>query len=123
MRFRKISSTRLFVFLILIVVAITACKRDKAEKNPALQELYKTYKDGAIDECTHNSEPCYSASLNAYDVPTVIYNNEGKKIGECNFAWGHPDSICYQLQSCSVIYRCRNHISGQPFVDTYGLSQ
>jgi hypothetical protein len=93
------------------------------EKGGTLNALYTTYKKGQIDECKYNGETVYVAGQNVYDGGSVVYNKAGKEIGTCNYGWGQVDEICTRLESCKVIYRCENHISGEPFVDTYGLSE
>ena len=105
-----------------IVLCFTNCRKENVNKLDTLHKLYSLLKDGEIEECKYHNETVYSAAYNAYDAPSIIYDIKGNRIGACNYAWGHVDSICTQLQDCIVIYRCHNHISGQPFVDIYGLS-
>jgi hypothetical protein len=61
--------------------------------------------------------------MNYYDAGSGIYDTAGRLISTCNWAWGPVDTLCSQLKECETIYRCNNHISGQPFVDKYGLSK
>ncbi|MCF8429163.1 MAG: hypothetical protein K9G64_03440 [Bacteroidia bacterium] len=113
-----------FVFLYLIIlINFSACKLDKEITKAGIHTIYSNFKNGIIFECKLNGQTVYEASENAYDVSAFIFDLQGKKIGECNWAWGKPDTICYQLQNCETIYRCQNHISGQPFTDKYGLSK
>ncbi len=58
---------------------------------------------------------------NAYDAGSVIYNKNGEIIGACNYAYGQVARICGKLQNVVVVYSCENHITGELFVDKYGL--
>ena len=100
-------------------LSLNSCKKDKHEK--ILKELYKTYENGVISECSYNGETGYSAGLNAYDAGSAVYDEDGNQIGSCNFAWGSVDSICNQLEDCEVVYRIEDNIWGQPAVDKYGI--
>ena len=108
---------------ILILINFSACKQDNAITKAGIHTIYSNFKNGIILECKLNGQTVYEASENAYDVSTFIFDLQGKKIGECNWAFGKVDSICGQVQNCEIIYRCQNHISGQPFTDKYGLSK
>jgi hypothetical protein len=114
---------KLTLIISIIFTCFSACKQDNAITKAGLHTIYSNFKNGVISECKLNEQTVYTASENAYDASTYIYNVKGNKIGECNWAWGKPDTICYQLQNCETIYRCQNHISGQPFTDKYGLSK
>jgi hypothetical protein len=109
--------------LVLANLLAMGCTKDKETASSTLKILYNMYKSGEIGECQYNGQIVYSAGLNAYDAGTVVYDINGNKIGECNYAWGHPDAICGQIKNCSTIYRCDNNIWGKPFVDKYGLSK
>lgn len=116
----------LFTFLILIVlllIGVFSCKKEKTENRKTLKKLYKTYKDGEINECKHNGHTVYIAGLNAYDAGGTVYDNDGNQIGSCNYAWGKVDSICGQLVDCETIYRVKNNIWGQPAVNKYRLGK
>lgn len=91
------------------------------ESNNALQIIYEEHKGGQIEVCVLGRDSVYSASINAYDAPTILYSYQGKQIGSCNYAFNLVDSICYNLTDCRVIYRGRKHISDEPFVDVYHL--
>ena len=118
--------TKNFSFMLLLIANImlcfTSCRKENTSIPTTLESLYSIYKDGEIDECKYHNETVFEAGYNAYDAGSIIYDSKGNRIGACNYAWGHVDPICTQLQDCIVIYRGHNHISGQPFVDTYGLS-
>ena len=115
----KILSILTFATLLIMI----CCEKDKADNWNILKELYQQYKDGEIDECTYNDETVYIAGINAYDAGATVYDYNGDIIGSCNYAWGGVDSICGQLNDCKVIYRCDNHITGEPPVDKYGLGK
>lgn len=99
------------------------CEKDKIDNLETLQSLYQTYKNGEIDECENNGAIVFIAGINVPDAGSVIYDMDGNIIGGCNYAWGQVDSICGQLQVCEVIYRCENHISGEPAINKYGLGK
>lgn len=104
-----------------IILTLNSCKKDDFEKENTLHNLYKSYKNGEINECYYNGDLVYSAGLNAYDAGGTIYDKEGNQIGTCNYAWGQPDEICEKLEDCETIYRIKDNIWGQPEVDKYGL--
>ena len=112
---------RTFSLLTISVILCIGCENDKIDNWETLQSLYQTYKNGEIDECEYLGEKVYVAGINAYDAGAVVYDKNGSEIGDCNYAWGQVDSICGQLQACEVIYRCEDHISGEPAIDKYGL--
>src|SRR5690349_4614950 len=107
----------------LILAGYAGCNKGNAGSPTTLKTIYNQYKEGAIDECQLNGKLVYTAQQNAYDAGTVILDQSGKKIATCNYGWGPVDTVCKQLQSCTTIYRCKNHISGEPAVDKYGLSK
>lgn len=107
--------------LALILLMSPACKKKTENSQGTLQKLYTTYHNGEIDECTLDGKAVYCAGANVVDGEATIYNSAGVAIGSCNYAWGQPDSICYELENCQVVYRCKNHISGEPAIDKYGL--
>lgn len=114
---------QLVVLLLLLFIGLFSCKQDVAIAKPGIHTIYLTFKNGSIDECKLKGQTVYVAGLNANDAGAIIFDVEGKEIGNCNWAWGKPDTICRQLTDCDVVYRCQNHISGEPFVDKYGLSK
>ena len=116
---------KLIATIIFVAVALftTSCKTNKTVHPKELKSLYDTYKNGEIDECKYNGATVYIAGLNAYDAGSIIYNKAGDKIGTCNYGEAQIDSMCTNLSDCNVIYRCHNHITGEPFVDKYGLSK
>lgn len=111
----------LFTLITILLIGISSCKKDDFENKQTLEHLYKTYKNGEIDECKYNGQTVYVAGLNAYDAGSTIFSENGRKIGTCNYGWGPVDSICKQLYDCEVIYRVKGNIWGQPAVDKYGL--
>lgn len=117
---------KLFVLLttaVLLATGISACKKEDFENERTIKQLYKTYKNGEISACIYQGQLVYSAGLNAYDAGSAVYNEDGKRIGVCNYAWGNADPICGELTDCEVIYRVKGNIWGQPAVDKYGLGK
>lgn len=122
----KNKSIKQLFFLALVIIfanGLTGCKKDEAEKTSTLEQLYKTYKNGAIDECKYNGQTVYCAGMNVFDGGSIVYDMEGKQIGTCNFAMGQPDAICAQLSECETIYRVENNIWGLPATDKYKLGK
>lgn len=115
--------TKYILIITCFVISLSACIKDKEITKAGLNRIYSEFKNGSISECKLNGQTVYEASENAYDASQYIFDLSGNKIGECNWAWSNVDSICKQLQNCETIYRCQNHISGQPFFDKYGLSK
>ena len=109
--------------IVAVSLLITGCKTNKALNERTLKSLYNTYKNGEIDECLYNGDTVYTTGLNVYDAAGVVYNKAGDSIANCDYGEAQVDSICTHLKECSVIYRCQNHITGEPFVDKYGLSK
>ena len=107
-------------FLLLAFVA-GSCEKDHFQHLAGLKSVYKTYHKGEIKECRLDGELVFSAALNQYDAAEAIFDQEGNKIADCNYAWGSVDPICDQLTDCEVIYRAEAHISGEPSVDKYDL--
>jgi hypothetical protein len=114
--------TKVLISAIGIALCFAGCKKDDAIYFSTLEKLYLMDKTVEISECINNNNMVYVVADNAYDAGAVVYDDKGKRIGICNYAWGHPDPICGQLQGCKVIYRCHGFITGEPFVDVYGLS-
>lgn len=92
-------------------------------QNDVLESIYKKNSGGQIEICVLGIDSVYTASINAYDAPTDVYSYQGKLIGTCNYAFNLVDSICYELKNCQVLYRGKNHISGEAFVDLYQLEK
>lgn len=103
------------------ILTIAGCKKETVNHSPTLNMLYNLYKDGEIDEGKYNGATVYIAGANAYDAASIVYDTKGNILGICNYAWGQVDTICGEIQYVEVIYRCKNHISGQPSIDKYGL--
>jgi hypothetical protein len=114
-------SSKIFSIALIFAIFGGSCKKETT--NTTLQNLYQTYKEGAIDDCAYNGKTVYHTSRNVYDASEEIYDEYGKHLATCNYAWGGVDSLCYKITNCTTIYRCHNSITGQPFVDKYGLSK
>ncbi|NOQ72275.1 MAG: hypothetical protein GQ574_09755 [Crocinitomix sp.] len=106
--------------LFLFMALAFSCNKKNDNIN-TIKKLHKTYKNGEISECTYEDETVYSCGINAYDAGGVIYDKDGEIIGSCNYAWGTPDTICGELEDCTVIYRVADNIWGQAHVDKYDL--
>jgi hypothetical protein len=117
--FQMIKSFLLFTLSMLLMSS--GCSKDNNAHDNTLKELFLEYRDGEISECTFKGSKVYIAGLNAHDAGNEIFDREGKKIGSCYYSTGQVDELCNQLENCVTIYRCDNHISGQPAVDKYGL--
>jgi hypothetical protein len=113
----------LLTLTIILSTTFSSCKKDDLENKRTLKQLYKTYKNGEISECQYNGQTVYNAGLNAVDAGSVVYDNDGNEIGNCNYGWGNVDSLCGQLTDCEVIYRIKDNIWGQPAVDKYNLGK
>ena len=114
-----------FLVLIIginIILCHAGCKKDDSIYFTTLEKLYYMDKYVEISECTYNGKRVYSVFPNAYDAGADVYDDKGRRIAQCGWAWSIPPSICWHLQDCKVIYRCHDFITGQPFVDVYGLS-
>ena len=107
--------------LLLAFMLTAGCEKQEPEIDETLMLLYQTYKDGEISECQLEGESVYTASLNRVDSPILVYDMQGNQVAECNYTWGQVDAACEQLSACQTIYRVKNHISGEPPVDKYGL--
>jgi len=118
----KSKHTLLLLFL-TITMAIFSCKKDVMERSQTVEYLYSMYKNGEISECKYNGDTVYISGIHAVDAGATIYSKFGQKIGDCNWAWGPVDSICYKLTDCEVIYRekSENDYWG-PAVDKYNLA-
>ncbi|HQI40691.1 MAG: hypothetical protein B6D44_11210 [Ignavibacteriales bacterium UTCHB2] len=122
---KSINIKHLFILTLttMLTLGMTSCKKDDFENASTLKKLYKTYKNGSIDECKYNGQTVYCAELNAYDAGSIVYDKDGKQIGTCNYAWGQVDAICEQLTDCETVYRVKDNIWGQSEVDKYGLGK
>ena len=114
--------TKMSALLVVIALLAASCQKESTQTT-TIRNLYQTYKNGSIDECQYQGSTVYCAGLNVYDASALVYDASGKKIATCNYAWGGVDSLCTKLTACKTVYRCHNSITGQPFVDTYGLSR
>jgi len=114
-----------FFLLLFSLLMFTGCPPQRsimaAPEKTVLQNIYKKVQGGQIDICILGEDSVYTATMNAYDAPTEIYSMHGDKVGSCNYAFNLVDSICYQLNFCKVIYRGRNHITGEKYIDLYHL--
>ena len=119
----KVKNLSLIVIVgINIILCFAGCKRDDEIYFTTLEKIYIQHKWSEISECTYNGQMVYSVFDNRYDGGAVVYDDKGRAIAQCGWAWSVPPWICGHLQNCNVIYRCHGFITGQPFVDVYGLS-
>lgn len=100
------------MILLVVVPALVLCgasipKKDSVRNVKTIKMLYKEYKNGEISECKYKGKTVCRAVLNAYDAASHIYDTEGNLIGTCNYAWGMPDPICWELTDFEVIYRVK----------------
>ncbi|WP_377241460.1 hypothetical protein [Persicitalea jodogahamensis] len=103
---------------------MTNCKKDKVEITDGLKKVFNSgFAAGEIAECRYDGILVYTASPNAYDAGSNIYDKNGNPIGTCNYAWGSVDSLCRQLKDCEVVYRVKGFLTGQPPVDKYKLGK
>jgi len=100
-----------------------SCSKKDGDNIAVLKPLFTQYENGEIQQCIYEGKVVYSAGLNAPDAGTEIYNEQGKKIGACYYSSRQVDAMCEKLTGCEVIYRCENHINGQPAVDKYHLKK
>jgi len=112
---------KVLLVLLIAILAIISCEKQESPNMETLRKLYKYYKYGEIDQCKLGDKIVFCAGQSHYDASSYIYDNSGIQIGACHWAWGPVDPICNQLTSCEVIYRCENHINGEPPVDKYSL--
>ncbi len=109
--------------LLILIISQISCRQDEAITKAGLNTIYIKHKNGSIAECVCKGQKVYCAGMNYYDGGFGIYDTTGRLIATCNWVWGSADTLCSQLKECETIYRCYGHISGQPFVDKYGLSK
>lgn len=106
----------------LALLLLFSCKKDQQNRQ-VLLDLYSTYKNGEIKECSYNGQMVYHCAINAFDAGSVVYNEIGVQIGQCNYFGGNVDAMCSQLENCESIYCVENNIWGYPAVDKYHLGQ
>jgi hypothetical protein len=99
------------------------CSEKDTNDNTPLKSLFPRYENGEIQQCMFEGKLVYSAGLNAPDAGTEIYDEQGKKIAACYYSSRQVDPMCEKLSDCEVIYRCENHITGEPAVDKYHLKK
>lgn len=111
------------ILLTTIFTFILGCKKktEGIDSLAVLKQLHAVYENGEISKCEYEGQLVYGCGRNAYDAAALIYDTTGQQIAVCNYAWGPVDSICRKLTNCEVVYRCSNHISGQPPLNKYQL--
>jgi hypothetical protein len=107
------------ISLLLLVAVFTGCRRD--DQYELLRSMIQENRSSEISECTYQGQTYYKQTSNYYDSITYVYNTNGDLVAECNYAWGDVDDLCDLIYSCKVVYRCDNHISGEPAVNVYDL--
>jgi hypothetical protein len=106
--------------LCLSLVFLSGCKKE-SDSSSVIKTLHYVFKNGEIAECHYNGALVYSCAKNAYDSPTAIFDKDGIELAICDFAWGTSDSICFEIDSCVVVYRTHPNIWNKPEVNKYGL--
>lgn len=114
---------KLTLIISIVFTSFSSCRKDEAITKAGLHTIYSKHKNGSIAECECKGQKVYCAGMNYYDGGFGIYDTTGRLIATCNWAWGSADTLCSQITNCETIYRCNNHITGQPFIDKYGLSK
>ncbi len=117
---RKIQQLLVILFVALL---FNACKKDVPLQNEVVRKLYNKSSNLEISECNLNGKKIYCSTMLVNDGGTLVYDELGKMIGRCNYAWGPVDSICYKLIDCEVVYRAEHNMFDLPFIDKYGLSK
>ncbi len=122
---KKLVKPRLHFLLICLVFSLSfsACKKENNVTKSVLRQLYKQEPNSEISICKHQGNTVYTLSISAYDAGTTIYNEQGKLIGVCNYAWGKADKMCKELTDCDVVFRTDNHLSRKPAIDKYDLTK
>ncbi len=108
-----------FILSLITLVVLSACQKNTQDFN-LLKKLSKEY--AKITECELEGQTVYKGQLNAYDAPEMVYNTKGELLCICDWSWGSPETICFDILKCKVIYCKKDNIWGQPAVDTYGLN-
>lgn len=120
----KISKYLILFSTLGCLIALNGCKKDVEIKHATLIKLVKKYDNSTISECRYQGQIVYRVSINVDDGGSFIYDeSDSKLMGTCNFAWGNPDQICYELSDCEVVYRNADNLWGMPAVDKFGITK
>jgi hypothetical protein len=123
MKSQTLLFTTTFIVVTMLTLGFSGCKKDEFASSCVLNKLFSTYQNGYIDECQLNGKTVYCAGKNAADAGSFIYNENGDKIGACNYGWGKIDTLCFQITNCETVYRVKDNIWGQAEVNKYGLGK
>ncbi len=111
------------IVVVMLFARNTGCRDKQNSDKEVIKKLYEEYSFGQIEACTFNNQKVYHAGINAFDAGSKVYDEKGNTIATCNFATRMVDEACEKLEDCETIYRCENHISGNPPVDKYNLTK
>jgi len=103
---------------VVCTIATTSCEKNNIENYSTLKQLYKEYQFGMISEHKLDGETVYSATLNAFDITTNLYDAEGEYITNIGYL---SDFDSNRLSDSEIIYCCEDNIWGKPYTDKYGL--
>jgi hypothetical protein len=106
------------IFSSAMALLLSACQKETLHFS-LLRNLSQQY--GKITECELNGQTVYKGQLNAQDAPEMVYNTNGALVCVCDWSWGNPEPICFDILKCKVIFCVKDNIWGQPEVDIYGL--
>lgn len=111
-------------FCIGIALLLLGCKKDAPVEQLGIRKLHARLGPSyAISECWLNNQKVYDVQHLVYDGASYLYSLEGNRLYTCNYAWGVVDSMCYQVDSCKVVYCPPNNMFNMPAVDEYGLDR
>jgi len=115
--------TKLLSILIIVVVAIYACKKEPYSSGAIVSQLHKMSPESNIEECVYNGKKVYTTQMNAVDAGATIYDENANVIGSCNYFANQVNAICTKLTGCEVVYRPENNLLGLPAIDKYGIDK
>jgi len=81
------------------------------------ENLITRFENGEISHCMFEGKSVLQCKLNANDAGANIYDLEGNKLFDCNYAWGKPVPECASIEGCEVLYRVKDNLWGLEPVD------